>query len=37
MRQLGWIEGETVTYDRVFADDQQQDLPRLAANRRAPT
>ena len=32
MRQLGWIEGETVAYDRVFANDQQQDLPRLAAD-----
>jgi putative ABC transport system substrate-binding protein len=31
MRLLGWIEGQTVSYDRVFADDQQQDLPRLAA------
>jgi len=31
MRQLGWIEGETVAYDRVFANDQQQDLPKLAA------
>ena len=31
MRELGWIEGQTVVYDRVYADDQQQDLPRLAA------
>ena len=31
MRQLGWIEGQTIAYDRVYADDQQQDLPRLAA------
>ena len=31
MRQLGWIEGDTVVYDRVYANDQQQDLPRLAA------
>ena len=31
MRALGWIEGQTVVYDRVYADDQQQELPRLAA------
>ena len=31
MRQLGWIEGQTIAYDRVYADDQQQMLPRLAA------
>ena len=31
MRALGWIEGQTVAYDRVYANDQQQDLPRLAA------
>ena len=31
MRQLGWIEGQTVVYDRAYADDQQQLLPRLAA------
>ncbi len=31
MRELGWIEGQTIAYDRVYADDQQQDLPRLAA------
>ncbi len=31
MRQLGWIEGKTVVYDRAYADDQQQLLPRLAA------
>lgn len=31
MRQLGWIEGHTVVYDRAYADDQQQLLPRLAA------
>ena len=31
MRELGWIEGQTVVYDRVYADDQQQELPRLAA------
>ena len=31
MRELGWIEGQTIAYDRVFANDQHQDLPRLAA------
>ena len=31
MRELGWIEGQTIAYDRVYADDQQRDLPRLAA------
>jgi putative tryptophan/tyrosine transport system substrate-binding protein len=31
MRELGWIEGQNITYDRVYADDQQQRLPRLAA------
>ena len=31
MRQLGWVEGQTISYDRVYADDQQQLLPRLAA------
>ncbi len=30
MRQLGWIEGSTVTYDRVFADDDHAKLPALA-------
>ena len=30
MRRLGWIEGQTIAYDRAYADDQQQDLPRLA-------
>ncbi len=30
MRRLGWVEGQTIAYDRVFADDQQQELPRLA-------
>jgi putative ABC transport system substrate-binding protein len=29
MRELGWIEGQNIAYDRVFADDQQQ-LARLA-------
>ena len=31
MRDLGWIEGQNIAYDRVYADDQQQMLPRLAA------
>ena len=31
MRKLGWIEGQTVAYDRAYADDRHQDLPRLAA------
>jgi putative tryptophan/tyrosine transport system substrate-binding protein len=31
MRQLGWIEGQNIAYDRAYADDQQQALPGLAA------
>ena len=31
MRKLGWIEGQNIAYDRVYADDEQQALPRLAA------
>ena len=31
MRLLGWVEGQNIAYDRVYADDQQQTLPRLAA------
>ena len=31
MRELGWIEGQNIAYDRVYADDQQQMLPWLAA------
>jgi putative ABC transport system substrate-binding protein len=31
MNRLGWIEGRTIAYDRVYADDHHQDLPRLAA------
>ncbi len=31
MRELGWIEGQNIAYDRVFADDQQQNLTKLAA------
>ena len=30
MRALGWIEGQTIRYDRVYADDRHEDLPRLA-------
>lgn len=35
MRELGWIEGQTIAYDRVYANDQQRDLPRLAAEMAA--
>jgi putative ABC transport system substrate-binding protein len=31
MQRLGWIEGRSVAYDRVHADDRHQELPRLAA------
>ena len=31
MRQLSWVEGQNIAYDRVYADDQQELLPRLAA------
>jgi putative tryptophan/tyrosine transport system substrate-binding protein len=31
MRRLGWIEGQTISYDRAYADDRHQDLPKLAA------
>lgn len=30
MARLGWVEGSTVRYDRQYADDQYQELPRLA-------
>jgi len=30
MRELGWIEGQNIAYERFYADDRQQDLPRLA-------
>lgn len=38
MRELGWIEGQNITYDRVFADDDLARLPALAAAlvRRGP-
>jgi putative ABC transport system substrate-binding protein len=31
MRELGWIEGQTIAYDRAYADNQQRDVARLAA------
>ena len=31
MRRLGWIDGQTIAYDRAYADNRTQDLPRLAA------
>jgi putative tryptophan/tyrosine transport system substrate-binding protein len=31
MRELGWVEGQNIVYDRVYADDQMAMLPRLAA------
>ena len=31
MRELGWVEGQNIAYDRVYADDQHATLPRLAA------
>jgi len=30
MGELGWVEGQNVVYDRVFADDEQQRLQQLA-------
>ena len=30
MRELGWIEGQNIAYDRLYADDQMALLPRLA-------
>ena len=30
MRRLGWIEGQTVVYDRAYGDDLQANLARLA-------
>jgi len=30
LRQLGWIEGQNIAFDRVYAEDRHQDLPRLA-------
>jgi putative ABC transport system substrate-binding protein len=31
MRELGWVEGQNIAYDRVYADEQQEALGRLAA------
>ncbi len=31
MRELGWVEGQNIAYDRVYADDEQERLPTLAA------
>jgi putative ABC transport system substrate-binding protein len=31
MRELGWIEGKNIAYDRVYADDRHERLPALAA------
>ena len=31
MRQLGWVEGQTIAYDLVYADDHHELLPMLAA------
>ena len=31
MHRLGWVEGQSIAYDRVYADDQHERLPRLAA------
>ena len=31
MRELGWIEGQNIAYDRAYADDQHEMLPKLAA------
>ena len=31
MQRLGWIEGQTIAYDRAYADDRHENLPRLAA------
>jgi putative ABC transport system substrate-binding protein len=38
MRQLGWIEGQNIAYDRAYADDLQDRLPALAIElvRRKP-
>lgn len=31
MRVLGWVDGENITYDRVYGSDRMEMLPRLAA------
>src|SRR5438552_15943007 len=30
MRQLGWVEGRNIAYDRAYADDRHQELLQLA-------
>jgi putative ABC transport system substrate-binding protein len=32
MQRLGWSEGQQVAYDRAYADDRHENLPRLAAS-----
>jgi putative ABC transport system substrate-binding protein len=32
MRELGWVEGQNISYDRVYADDQHERLITLAAD-----
>jgi putative ABC transport system substrate-binding protein len=31
MRELGWVESQNITSDRVYADDRMEMLPKLAA------
>ena len=31
MQRLGWTEGRNIAYDRAFADDRTDQLPRIAA------
>ena len=31
MRELGWVEGQNIVYDRVYAADQMAMLPKIAA------
>ncbi len=31
MRELGWVEGQNIGYDRAYADDRAESLPKLAA------
>ncbi len=31
MRRLGWVEGQTIVYDRAYADDRQDGLAQRAA------
>ena len=32
MQRLGWVEGQNIAYDRVYADDRMESLPQLAAD-----